>query len=261
MARQANGTANSTFLESLENDLDDLFTTFLSSIDPNDVNAAQVRIASRSEENSSSRNEFSSTSDPSCFPGWYRPKSVKSARIFGPQLGITLRAGECRVVKNITSALRKVECDSPSTSPGGFAHARIVRRSAGSSASPAPPPVPGALAHTLKEASDAWDTYTKDAPTDTAKMGRSLDPAAADTYATLARMDAHVQALRKLSARYDAVYDRATTNERREAAAPVAGFIIEKDVGLRRLLLRGQRRKRYGVRHLLRGEPGVVAPP
>jgi hypothetical protein len=99
MARQTNGTANSTFLESLENDLDDLFTTFLSSIDPNDVNAAQVRIASRSEENSSSRNEFSSTSDPSCFPGWYRPKSVKSARIFGPQLGITLRAGECRVVK------------------------------------------------------------------------------------------------------------------------------------------------------------------
>jgi hypothetical protein len=50
-------------------------------------------------------------------------------------------------------------------------------------------------------------------------MGRSLDPTAADTYATLARMDAHVQALRKLSARYDAVYDRATTNERREAAA------------------------------------------
>jgi len=103
--------------------LDDLFTTFLSSIDPNDVNAAQVRIASRSEENSSSRNEFSSTSDPSCFPGWYRPKSVKSARIFGPQLGITLRAGECRVVKNITSALRKVECDSPSIAysvlPGG----------------------------------------------------------------------------------------------------------------------------------------------
>lgn len=82
-----------------------------------------------------------------------------------------------------------------------------------------PPPVPGALAHTLKEASDAWDTYTKDAPTDTATMGPSLDPAAADTYATLARMDAHVQALRKLSARYDAVYDRATTNERREAAA------------------------------------------
>lgn len=123
MARQTNGTANSTFLESLENDLDDLFTTFLSSIDPNDVNAAQVRIASRSEENSSSRNEFSSTSDPSCFPGWYRPKSVKSARIFGPQLGITLRAGECRVVKNITSALRKVECDSPSIAysvlPGG----------------------------------------------------------------------------------------------------------------------------------------------
>ena len=37
MARQTNGTANSTFLESLENDLDDLFTTFLSSIDPNDV--------------------------------------------------------------------------------------------------------------------------------------------------------------------------------------------------------------------------------
>ena len=102
---------NSTFLESLENDLDDLFTTFLSSIDPNDVNTAQVRIASRSEENSSSKNEFSSTSDPSCFPGWYRPKSVKSARIFGPQLGITLRAGECRVVKNITSALRKGECD------------------------------------------------------------------------------------------------------------------------------------------------------
>ena len=50
-------------------------------------------------------------------------KSVKSARIFGPQLGITLRAGECRVVKNITSALRKVECDSPSIAysvlPGG----------------------------------------------------------------------------------------------------------------------------------------------
>ena len=69
MTTTTNGTANSTFLESLENDLDDLFTTFLSSIDPNDVNAAQVRIASRSEENSSSKNEFSSTSDPSCFPG------------------------------------------------------------------------------------------------------------------------------------------------------------------------------------------------
>lgn len=81
------------------------------------------------------------------------------------------------------------------------------------------PPIPGALAHTLKEASDAWDTYTKDAPTDTATMGRSLDPADDATYATLTRMDAHVQALRKLSARYDAVYDRATTNERREAAA------------------------------------------
>ena len=123
MTRQTNGTANSTFLESLENDLDDLFTSFLSSIDPNNVNAAQVRIASRSEENSSSNSEFSSTSDPSCFPGWYRPKSTKNARIFGPQLGITLRAGECRVVKNITSALRKVECDSPSIAysvlPGG----------------------------------------------------------------------------------------------------------------------------------------------
>lgn len=123
MTTTTNGTANSTFLESLENDLDDMFTTFLSSIDPNDVNAAQVRIASRSEENSSSKNEFSSTSDPSCFPGWYRPKSTKNARIFGPQLGITLRAGECRVVKNITSALRKVECDSPSIAysvlPGG----------------------------------------------------------------------------------------------------------------------------------------------
>ena len=32
-------------------------------------------------------------------------------------------------------------------------------------------------------------------------------------------------------------------------------------MGLRRLLLRGQRRKRYGVRHLLRGEPGVGAGP
>ena len=61
MTTTTNGTANSTFLESLENDLDDMFTTFLSSIDPNDVNAAQVRIASRSEENSSSKNEFSST--------------------------------------------------------------------------------------------------------------------------------------------------------------------------------------------------------
>ena len=47
MTTTTNGTANSTFLESLENDLDDLFTTFLSSIDPNDVNAAQV--ASRAE--------------------------------------------------------------------------------------------------------------------------------------------------------------------------------------------------------------------
>ena len=62
------------------------------------------------------------TSDPTVAE-LVRPKSVKSARIFGPQLGITLRAGECRVVKNITSALRKVECDSPSIAysvlPGG----------------------------------------------------------------------------------------------------------------------------------------------
>jgi hypothetical protein len=122
---QVNATANSTFMESLENDLDALFTNFLYSIDPNSANAAKVRIASRSGSVSQQEEEsVFSTSHPSCFPGWYRPKSTKNAKIFGPQLGITLRAGECRVVKNITSALRKIECDSPSIAyallPGGI---------------------------------------------------------------------------------------------------------------------------------------------
>jgi hypothetical protein len=112
----ANGTATSTFtLESLEKDLDDMFTNFLSSIDPSNIdNAAQVRIASKrsmQEENPSS--EFP-TSDPSCFSGWYKPKAKKNAKIFGPQLSITLRAGECRIIKNMTNVLRRVECDSPS---------------------------------------------------------------------------------------------------------------------------------------------------
>jgi hypothetical protein len=122
---QVNATANATFMESLENDLDALFTNFLYSIDPNGANAAKVRIASRSGSVSQQEEEsVFSTSHPSCFPGWYRPKSTKNAKIFGPQLGITLRAGECRVVKNITSALRKIECDSPSIAyallPGGI---------------------------------------------------------------------------------------------------------------------------------------------
>ena len=111
-------------MESLENDLDALFTNFLHSIDPNGANAAKVRIASRSGSVSQQKESVFSTSHPSCFPGWYRPKSTKNAKIFGPQLGITLRAGECRVVKNITSALRKIECDSPSIAyallPGGI---------------------------------------------------------------------------------------------------------------------------------------------
>ena len=112
----ANDTATSTFtLESLEKDLDNMFTNFLSSIDPSNIdNAAQVRIASKrsmQEENPSS--EFP-TSDPSCFSGWYKPKAKKNAKIFGPQLSITLRAGECRIIKNMTNVLRRVECDSPS---------------------------------------------------------------------------------------------------------------------------------------------------
>ena len=76
----ANDTATSTFtLESLEKDLDNMFTNFLSSIDPSNIdNAAQVRIASKrsmQEENPSS--EFP-TSDPSCFSGWYKPKAKKN---------------------------------------------------------------------------------------------------------------------------------------------------------------------------------------
>mgnify|MGYP001289349905 CR=1 FL=1 len=112
-------------LSSIENDLDDLFSSFLSSIDPNSVNAASVRII----ETSGTSTEFLETSSSDCIPGFYKPKAMKTnAKIFGPQLAITLRAGECRVVRNITNSLRKIECDSPSIAyavlPGGVSAAR-----------------------------------------------------------------------------------------------------------------------------------------
>ena len=82
------------------------------------------------------------------------------------------------------------------------------------------PPLPAApdvLPTTLQEAQEAWDDYTRTPPADLHVDIRR--PQAEATYAALQRLDAHVEALRKLSARYDAMYERASNNERRETAA------------------------------------------
>lgn len=103
------------------------------------------------------------------------------------------------------------------TWPWWQSSSRSTMTSPGTTKPPTTAPPPGALARTLEGVNQEWEQYIANAPP--LSPVDTLRPDDDATYVALDSLAKHVETLRKLSARYDAAYEKASTNERRDIAA------------------------------------------